>query len=90
MKCAPRDCHCSYFATLRIPPHRYAVFTHDGHVAAIRATWEAAFRQGLPSLGARVADASAFERYDARFNPETGMGTVEIWIPILDDEAGQR
>jgi AraC family transcriptional regulator len=29
-----------------------------------------------------VIDAPFFERYDERFDPRTGMGDVEIWVPI--------
>lgn len=70
------------FATLRIPPQRYAVFTHEGHIYSIRATWQAVFTTGLPDLGERIADAPDFEKYDDRFDPRTGNGTVEIWIPL--------
>lgn len=72
------------FATVRIPAHRYAVFTHDGHVSTIRATWEAIFRSGLPALGCEMADAPDFERYDERFDGHTGNGVVEIWIPLTE------
>jgi AraC family transcriptional regulator len=72
------------FATVRIPPRRYAVFTHEGHVSAIRATWAAIFRTGLPALGRAMADAPDFERYDERFDGRTGHGTVEIWIPLAE------
>jgi AraC family transcriptional regulator len=70
------------FATLRIPQHRYAVFTHEGHLSTIRATWEAIFTTGLPLLGAQVADAPDFEKYDERFDPRSGNGIVEIWMPL--------
>lgn len=70
------------FATVRLPAQRYAVFTHHGHVSTIRATWEAIFRTGLPSLGATMADAPDFERYDERFDGRTGNGIVEIWVPL--------
>jgi AraC family transcriptional regulator len=29
-----------------------------------------------------AADAPDFERYDADFDPRTGMGGVEIWVPL--------
>lgn len=70
------------FATLRIPQHRYAVFTHKGHISTIQATWAAIFRTGLPELGAQVADAPDFEKYDERFDPRSGSGIVEIWMPL--------
>jgi len=27
---------------------------------------------------------SSSERYDERFDPRTGLGGLEIWVPILD------
>jgi AraC family transcriptional regulator len=70
------------FATIRIPQHRYAVFIHEGHISSIRVTWEAIFTMGLPELGAQVADAPEFEKYDERFDPRSGNGIVEIWMPL--------
>lgn len=70
------------FATLRLPARRYAVFTHEGHISAIRATWQAIFTSGLPSIGEEMSDAPDFERYDERFDGRTGNGAVEIWVPL--------
>jgi AraC family transcriptional regulator len=36
----------------------------------------------LPSSGHEVADAPDFELYGESFNSRTGVGTVEIWLPI--------
>jgi AraC family transcriptional regulator len=66
---------------VRIAPHRYAVFTHRGHVAAIRSTWSAIW-EWLPQSGHQIADAPDFECYDERFDWRTGTGEVEIWVPI--------
>jgi len=70
------------FAHIRLPERRYAVFEHRGHISGIRATWEAIFRNGLPASGLEKADAPDFERYDERFDPHSGNGVVEIWIPL--------
>ncbi|HEX2886051.1 AraC family transcriptional regulator [Vineibacter terrae] len=67
---------------LRIAPARYAVFAHRDHVAAIRSTFTAIWDTWLPQSGHKAADAPFFERYDATFNPDTGLGGIEIWIPI--------
>jgi AraC family transcriptional regulator len=69
------------YARLRIAPATYAVFTHKGPVMRIRETW-AAIWEWLPNSGREAADAPSFERYDERFNPQTGDGEVEIWIPL--------
>jgi len=29
-----------------------------------------------------MADAPTFERYDEKFDPATGNGGLEIWVPI--------
>jgi AraC family transcriptional regulator len=70
------------FARLRIPEHLYAVFTHQGHVSAIRGTMNAIWNNWLPASGYEAADAPGFERYDETFNPDSGLGGFEIWIPV--------
>jgi AraC family transcriptional regulator len=70
------------FASIRIPEQRYAVFTHAEHVASIRRTANAIWNHWLPASGLTAADAPNFERYDARFDPVTGDGGLEIWVPI--------
>lgn len=67
---------------VRVPKQRYAVFTHQGHVSRLRAVVYTIWNKMLPSLGLEVADAPDFERYDERVNPQTGMGTTEVWVPI--------
>jgi AraC family transcriptional regulator len=67
---------------LRVPANRYAVFTHSGHVSAIRSTWSTIWSKWLPKSGHQLADAPDFERYDSRFDPRTGNGEVEIWVPL--------
>lgn len=69
-------------ASLAVSPQRYAVFTHTGHVSAVRGTFMAIFNEWLPRSGLRTEDAPVFERYDQRFDPRTGLGGFEIWIPI--------
>ena len=75
-------------ARLRIAPATYAVFLHRDHVASIRSTFTAIWESWLPRSGHEVADAPFFERYDERFNPDTGLGGIEIWMPITP--AGAR
>jgi len=70
------------FGRVRIPEQRYAVFTHGEHVASIRRTINTVWNHWLPSSGYQLADAPSFERYDERFNPVTGDGGLEIWVPI--------
>lgn len=70
---------------LRIPAQKYAMFAHNGHVAAIRRTWNAIFDRWLPQSGVRLADGPQLERYGESFDPATGLGDIEIWIPLASD-----
>ncbi|RKF51084.1 AraC family transcriptional regulator [Paraburkholderia fungorum] len=67
---------------LRISPQRYAVFTHREHVSTVRHTWNTIWNQWLPASGHVPADAPNFERYDEKFDPVSGMGGLEIWLPL--------
>ena len=72
------------FSRIRIPAQRYAVFSHTEHIASIRRTVNAIWNHWLPASGLTAADAPNFERYDARFDPATGNGGLEIWVPLRD------
>jgi len=70
-------------ARLRVPEHLYAIFWHQGHVSGVRGTMNAIWNHWLPQSGYEAADAPGLERYDEGFNPETGLGGFEIWIPVI-------
>jgi AraC family transcriptional regulator len=70
------------FTTLRVPGQRYAVFHQREHISTIRNTFAAIWSKWLPESGREVADAPTLERYGAEFNPMTGGGGFEIWIPL--------
>jgi AraC family transcriptional regulator len=70
------------FARVRIPEQRYAVFTHSEHISTIRRTVGTIWNHWLPSSGLKAADAPNFERYDEKFDPVTGNGGLEIWVPV--------
>jgi len=72
------------FARVRIPEQRYAVFTHAEHVSTIRRTVNTIWNHWLPASGMKAADAPNFERYDENFDPLTGNGGLEIWIPVKE------
>ena len=52
------------------------------HVTSIRATLAGIWSKWFPDSGYQTAKAPTFERYGPEFNPTTGMGGFEIWIPI--------
>ncbi|EQA35780.1 GyrI-like small molecule binding domain protein [Leptospira inadai serovar Lyme str. 10] len=68
--------------SLRIPAQRYAVFSHKDHIAGIRASFAAIWNKLLPESGVKAVEGPNFERYGSEFNPKTGLGGLEIWIPI--------
>jgi AraC family transcriptional regulator len=72
------------FARIRISEQRYAVFTHADHVASIRRTVNTIWNRWLPGSGMKAADAPNFERYDETFDPATGNGGLEIWVPVKE------
>jgi AraC family transcriptional regulator len=72
------------FSRVRVPGQRYAVFTHRGHISTIRRTVDAIWNHWLPASGLKAADAPNFERYDENFDPLTGDGGLEIWVPVKE------
>jgi AraC family transcriptional regulator len=72
------------FTKLRVPAGTYAVFEHRDHIASIQATFTANWERGLAEAGLTAADAPLFERYDDRFDPRTGLGGLEIWVPVKE------
>ena len=69
---------------LRVSGGRYAVFRHDDHVSAIDGTWMTIWNKWLPESGMTLAGdrPMVFERYGEEFDPVTGLGGCEIWIPV--------
>jgi AraC family transcriptional regulator len=72
------------FSRVRIPEQKYAVFTHSEHISTIRRTVNTIWNHWLPMSGMKAADAPNFERYDEKFDPVTGDGGLEIWIPVKE------
>jgi AraC family transcriptional regulator len=75
------------FKKVNIPAQKYAVFPHRGHVSEIARTVKAIYSRWLPTSGHTLPAASPrrptfFERYGEEFNPRTGRGGIEIWLPI--------
>jgi len=70
------------WARMRIPEHRYLVFSQPDHISTIRSTWNSIWNKWLPESACEVADAPDFERYADAFDSATGIGGFEIWIPI--------
>lgn len=65
-----------------VPAGRYARFTHQGHIKKIGETFDAIHHEWFPKSGLTRADGYDFEYYDDRWDPATGMGDVDIYVPI--------
>lgn len=79
------------FSHVSIPAQQYAVFPHREHVSKLRHTLEAIQREWLPESGYQTSKASPnapdfFERYGEGFDPQTGTGDIEVWIPLTARE----
>jgi len=70
------------FTRLRVPPQKYAVFEHKDHISTIASTFSAIWNHGLTDSGFRAADGPALERYGEEFDGRTGLGGLQIWVPI--------
>ena len=69
------------FATVKIPAHRYAIFTHPAHVSRLRRTHYTIWNKWQPSSGYEFLGAN-FERYGKGFDPVSGTGPIEVWMPV--------
>jgi AraC family transcriptional regulator len=67
---------------LRIPAQHYAVFRHCGHVSTLGDTYSAIWNDWLPAHDRKAADGPCLERHLETFDPRTGLGGVEVWIPL--------
>jgi AraC family transcriptional regulator len=71
------------FTTIKVDARRYAVFTHPGHVSSLPATIDTIWTRWAPDCGLPVAHgAPCFERYTSEFDPDTGLGGMEVWVPL--------
>jgi AraC family transcriptional regulator len=70
---------------LTVPGGRYAVFTHAGHISRLHDTVQRIWGSWLPASRYRHVPRPDFEVYDERWNPGTGLGEIDVWVPIADD-----
>jgi AraC family transcriptional regulator len=71
-----------------IPSQTYAVFKHDLPVWQLNQTVCAIFDKWLPASGYQLVTHTThpihhIEKYSEEFNPETGMGGMEVWVPVV-------
>ena len=78
----PRDVPEALTVT-SLPAQNYLAFPHKEHVSRLRETMNAIWGQYLPDSGFEpVGDRPMFELYDQKFDPLTGLGGLEVWIPV--------
>jgi AraC family transcriptional regulator len=75
------------FSRVHIPAQRYVIFPHREHVSRLRYTVNTIWSTWFPESSHKAARATAgapdfFERYGEDFDPQVGMGDVEVWIPL--------
>lgn len=75
------------FKNHKVPTQKYAIFCHREHVSKLRDTIDAIFTSWLPGSGhthARLTPNSLdlVEYYGENFDPESGTGDMEVWLPI--------
>ena len=74
------------FAVVSLPAKKYAVFAHRGQLAKINETCTAIFQWFKEHSNQRLSGAGGepcfFERYGEQSNPHSGMGGMEVWVPV--------
>ncbi len=75
------------FTKITLPQRRYAIFPHTSHVSKIPNTFETLFKEWIPDCGLSIANDAWLERYSPEFDATTGMGGMEIWIPMEKSDA---
>jgi AraC family transcriptional regulator len=65
-----------------IPANTYAVFTHVGHISRLSDTVKQVWAHWLPSSPHAHVSAPDFELYDERWDPRTGEGEIDVWVPV--------
>ena len=75
------------WSEVTLPEQQYAVFTHHQHVSQLRQTIHNIFDQWLLASGYVHAAGGPgmvhfIERYGDTFNPQTGNGDIELWLPV--------
>jgi AraC family transcriptional regulator len=70
--------------SIECEPGSYAVFAHNDHVSTIFDTYAAIWNQALPAMARTVADSPVLEFHNDAFDPDTGLGGVQLCIPLVD------
>jgi len=63
------------------------IFSHPEHVSKLSSTIGTILNNWLPKSGYEIGHPGPdmpdfFERYGEESDPQTGMGGIEVWVPI--------
>lgn len=72
----------SSWQELHLDQRRYAIFEFPGPVDRIREVFQHIYGSWLPGSGFAIAKSPVVERYGEGFDPATGCGDMEVWIPV--------
>lgn len=70
------------FTQVTIEPHRFAIFAHTAHVSTLPKTLELIWQQWAKKCDLDIANGPCVECYTTDFDANTGMGGMEVWIPL--------
>jgi AraC family transcriptional regulator len=69
-------------ASITVPSGNYAKFACPGHISEMAHQWERIYAEWQPGSGYEITDGPSVEFYGAGFDPATGSGGFEIWVPV--------
>ena len=70
------------FSTYTVPAATYAIFRQPGHITLMRPTIGTIWGKWLPQSGYEADETPLIEYYGPEFDPVTGNGGFEVWLPV--------
>ena len=69
---------------VRLSRRQFAIFQHGEHVSRIGETCDAIFGEWQPRSGRKSPSEPLIliEHYGAAFDPVSGRGGIEVWVPL--------
>jgi predicted transcriptional regulator YdeE len=67
---------------VELASQNYAVFPLREHVSKMGEHLDRIFSRWAPRATEQIVKAPCFEYYSAEYNPETGTGGMEVWVPV--------